>query len=590
VLTEFWKTLPAPLAAALAVGSVGAQRLTALAEATSRLRAANPAEAAALSALTMDLLFAAWEDDPLNGSLARVLAAPAAPGGPAARPAPGLAPVLAAVAAAWAPPPDSRYTDRLLARCDFAKLRTHVERQAAAAPTNPYWPQFGLLLAQHDGHWDWALELTERGAGAGAIPAPLAAFLRARALLLLDRPAEAEPPLADLAPLAQAARWAAPLVLLGEVRLRLGGRDQGLAAWGAALRARPWHATLALGLADRLRGLDRDGGPRDAAPLPGPARILYYTWNKADDLHESLRSVAASMTALAPGDAALTVLDNGSTDATGEVLRAWADRFGPETFETVRLPVNVGAPAARNWLAALPSVREREFAVYLDDDAIVPPDWLRRLGAAVRAYPDAEAWGCRVVDHAAPALIQSADLHLELAGRFGTLAEDPEATLRAAFDPGRITATPFDVGDAHALVPDTGLFSYVRPCVSVTGCCHLLRTARLQPPGPGDAPGGGGFSLAFSPSQYDDLERDLRAARAGGHACYQGFLAVRHMRRSGSQASLNRAQQGNSLANKYKLHHLLGPDAVLRIAAEDEARVRRDLLERLARIDDFLTR
>jgi hypothetical protein len=62
------------------------------------------------------------------------------------------------------------------------------------------------------------------------------------------------------------------------------------------------------------------------------------------------------------------------------------------------------------------------------------------------------------------------------------------------------------------------------------------------------------------------------------------------MRRSGSQASLNRAQQGNSLANKYKLHHLLGPDAVLRIAAEDEARVRRDLLERLARIDDFLTR
>jgi hypothetical protein len=42
----------------------------------------------------------------------------------------------------------------------------------------------------------------------------------------------------------------------------------------------------------------------------------------------------------------------------------------------------------------------------------------------------------------------------------------------------------------------------------------------------------GGFSLVFSPSQFDDFELDLRMDLKGKLPVYNGHLAIRHVRRS----------------------------------------------------------
>ncbi|GKT31009.1 glycosyltransferase, partial [Aduncisulcus paluster] len=78
----------------------------------------------------------------------------------------------------------------------------------------------------------------------------------------------------------------------------------------------------------------------------------------------------------------------------------------------IDLPVNVGAAAARNWLMKEPQGMESDFAVYLDDDVEVEPDWISRFGAAVEAYPEAGVWGCKVLDYSVPSVMQSVDLHI----------------------------------------------------------------------------------------------------------------------------------------------------------------------------------
>jgi len=128
---------------------------------------------------------------------------------------------------------------------------------------------------------------------------------------------------------------------------------------------------------------------------------------------------------------------------------------------------------------------------------------------------------------------------------------------------------PLVLPSLHTGQPDLGQFSYLRPCVSVTGCCHLLRQA--------DAFRTGGFDIRFSPSQFDDLERDLRLGLGGGHAVYQGHLAVRHKRSSGALAERSPADIGNATANTHKLLTKHGAEEFLRLREQGEALLEADL-------------
>lgn len=341
---------------------------------------------------------------------------------------------------------------------------------------------------------------------------------------------------------------------LARCRLALARGEQETAARHLAglWAAMPWHANLLLCLHGLLRPLPLvPAASRDHA-----VAVCIYTWNKAEDLSRTLASLEASRL----GRARLFVLDNGSVDATPAVLAACRERLG-DRMETVTLPVNVGAPAARNWLLSLPGVREAEFAAFLDDDLDLPPEWLDELLAAALAHPGAGVVRCRVLDHEPPFAVQSADYHLL-----------PPYMISRNFDdlPERLSVCNYGG------IPDAGLFAYTRPCASVTGCCHLLRRKEIAERG--------GFDVRFTPTQFDDLERDLRAFAAGGHALYHGRLAVRHRQASGLRRPATALQTAQVMGNKIKLEYLYADTDPEKLLGAQKDLLLADLL---ARIDDL---
>lgn len=304
-------------------------------------------------------------------------------------------------------------------------------------------------------------------------------------------------------------------------------------------------------------GLWRELAASTLLHAPAPASnakdvcLLLYSWNKRDLLRATLEGLAASELL----GAQVIVLDNGSEDGTGTMLdeaRAW---FPEGRMESVRLPVNVGAPGARNWLLALPQVREARYAAFLDDDVVLPRDWLPRLLGSALAAPWAGVVGCRIVSAAAPSCLQSADYNL-LPGRYG----------QESF-PG--FPENIHLLDNAAGGLDLGLFSYSRRTLSVSGCCHLLRGDTLKTVG--------GFDLRLSPTQFDDLERDIRANLAGVPVLYAGDLAVAHVQHSSLAKASTAAAVGQVLGNKVKLECLYSREQIQGLAEDGLARLWEDL-------------
>ncbi len=311
-------------------------------------------------------------------------------------------------------------------------------------------------------------------------------------------------------------------LLRAELLLRLGEAQAGQAELAALFSALPWHTHLGLKLHDLL------APPPVAAPEDtARAVILVYSWNKAALTRQTLESLAKTDY----GRARILALDNGSTDGTGDVMEACAGLFPAAALRVIRLPVNVGAPAARNWLIAQPEVQEAEFAVFLDDDVLLPERWLGRLLGEALARPEVGAAGCRIVSATPPPCLQSADYQLFApSGREGTILGLPEHV---------------NIYDNCAGALDFGLFSYARPAVHVSGCCHALRTEVLRELG--------GFDIRFSPTQFDDLDRDLRSAVAGRPAVYAGDVAIAHVQHSSLAKAKGPAAMGQVFGNKVKL-------------------------------------
>jgi len=547
-LSSAWSALPEPLRRHLALASTGWRHLGragALCLGQAR-ESADPGEKLRLTALAADLLLWAFGENPLSGPLAAEIlsaangSAPELPMPKASRAA------LAAVAANWRVPETKdgglAYFERLAKLRDTEKLAAFLAGQIHKAPAALFWREKALALSLYAGEPELcaALETAALGGPNGGLEtmpglAPVASALHAQAAFLRSDAAACQDALGRLGdcfgPGFAPARAGLALLATGEDQAALPHLLQ-------ALRAAPWQANLAQVAADAA------GGLRSArAPLPGPTLVMLYTWNKAADLDATLTSLFSSDLQ----GAQVVVLDNGSTDATPQVLDAWAGRAGG-TLLRVALPVNIGAPAARNWLAALPQAKAAETLVYLDDDVDLPSrhqdNWLGKLGAALKNNPDAGVVGCKVVDHHAPHLLQNVAGHL-------AIPQDVDDS-RPDLDFQSLTPNPFRLLDAHLQGPDWGLFDFIGPCASVTGCCHLFRRKALDAP----LAAGGGFSLALGPSQYDDFERDLRMLDSGANAVYTGHLRVRHRKRSGLSGQDGGATGANAAGNRYKMQCL----------------------------------
>lgn len=307
----------------------------------------------------------------------------------------------------------------------------------------------------------------------------------------------------------------------GELELRQGKTENAIKRLAALWKDFPHHPGLALKLHDLVH------------PLPQPkidsggVCILLYSWNKSDLLEKTIESLAHSDY----GKARILVLDNGSSDGTAKMLDKMAALFPEDIFQTISLPVNIGAPGARNWLLSRPEAQDRKWAAFLDDDVILPKDWLSRLLSAASAFPKIGAVGCRIISADTPPSLQSADYNL-LPPRGGVKTfQDFEENIL--------------VFDNCAGSLDMGLFTYRRPAMSVSGCCHLLNMKSVRE--------AGGFDIRFSPTQFDDLERDMRSALSGYATVYAGDLAIRHVQHSSLAKATSAKAMAQVFGNKIKL-------------------------------------
>ncbi|QJB57152.1 glycosyltransferase family 2 protein [Pseudodesulfovibrio sp. zrk46] len=327
-----------------------------------------------------------------------------------------------------------------------------------------------------------------------------------------------------------------------ELLQRMGKKGAAKGVLATLWKAIPWHINLTLKLYDLFHPVQL----ADDTDTQGVA-ILAYSWNKADLLADTLASLADSDI----GNAKVFTLNNGSTDHTADVLRAAQDRFGADRFHIETLPINVGAPAARNWLLALPEVRASRWAAFLDDDIVLPPHWLKHLLGAAKGQENLGVVGCRITAATSPFGLQSADYNL-----FPAPPAQPE--------PGKLPNRVL-VFDNCAGSTDTGLFTYTRPCLSVSGCCHMINMQAVEKAGV--------FDLRYTPSQFDDLDRDLRSALAGMPALYTGSLAIRHVQHSSLAKSQTSKQIGHVMGNKFKLDTKYTDDELATLASSTIVRL-----------------
>lgn len=293
----------------------------------------------------------------------------------------------------------------------------------------------------------------------------------------------------------------------------------------ASLEMEPFQPAII----EQLAHLDQEAvGPDD------DVHICLYTWNKPDLLAQTLGSLAATDL----GDARITVLNNGTTVCSPKELEDRVSKAAPSlSVDWVHLPVNVGAPAARNWLLSLDAVQQAKYVAFLDDDVLLPRHWLTRYRATL-ARTGAMVVGPRCVNHPVRT-VQYA---------FRSFKEVGENKIR-------FTA------NAPSLM-DLGQFDAPRPSLTVMGCCHLLDREglnRLHVPG---------FDIRFSPSQVDDIEHDLQIWKAGGQVVYDGGVEVVHLQDTGkarSRANIGQAYANHSkMENKFTLHELETMDGAVR--------------------------
>jgi len=301
-----------------------------------------------------------------------------------------------------------------------------------------------------------------------------------------------------------------------ELFRRAGDTDQAQALYERALALDPLQRPYALRLAALRTPFRPDQGLVEAKRVA----IFLYSANKAAALAETLESLAGT----AIGKASITILLNGCTDDSAAVVARARERFPHNSLDCIELPVNVGAPAARNWLLALPRTRESEYVAFLDDDVTLQPDWLAHMLTVAESDPRIGNVGCKVVFPGRFKLLQYLYRHVALADNDAIRVSLP---------------TPY-------MQYDIGLYDVIRETRVVMGCQHLLRVAALA-----DVPW---FDIRYSPSQIDDTDHDLQLCLAGWKVFYCGTVTCVHRQDSGTSARrpLNRANQGNVRGNDLK--------------------------------------
>ncbi len=318
----------------------------------------------------------------------------------------------------------------------------------------------------------------------------------------------------------------------------------GKTAEGREILAELWKNNIwNLNWGQKLHGLLKPINTAHALDRSGEVAVLLYSWNNGQLIENTLKNVSESNI----GNARIFALNNGSDDSTGQVVRDSHALFKEGHYKGIQLPVNVGAPVARNWLLAEPEVRKSRWAVFLDDDVELENNWLEELLATAKHYGNPGAVGCRITSTGTPRSLQSADYHLFPPGNGASQIEGLTEQVRV-FDSCR---NAFDYGQ----------FSYTRPAIHVSGCCHMLNMEAIHQCGD--------FDVRFNPTQFDDLERDLRAALGGFEHIYAGQMRIGHIQHSSLAKATNVRSMAQVFGNKIKLESKYSEQDLNKLFAQD---------------------
>ncbi len=342
----------------------------------------------------------------------------------------------------------------------------------------------------------------------------------------------------------------------------MGEHEEALRLMAEVWQNNPWHPNIVLCLHHMLFA------PKISNPAPLPP-IALYSWNKAEVLEQSLLSLCQTEAA----QAKVYVLNNGSSDNTASMLKKlakqWPNKAGGQ-LHTIELPVNIGAPAARNWLLKQEEICCTGQMVFLDDDVLLPKGWLHGLQNAAKAYPKAAVVGAAIEGHMAPHPVQCADFLLQPKGMGQRSFAD--------FDE-RIFLCGSGMGMAEHL-----LTRYTRPCLSVSGCCHLLRFSENTYPT--------FFDVRFNPSQFDDVERDMRLQLMQNQTftdiVYAGGVRIKHVQHSSLKQAKSRAATAHIFGNKIKLEHLFTEQNIDFLRQKTQQKAQQDLLKKITQIASHL--
>lgn len=186
----------------------------------------------------------------------------------------------------------------------------------------------------------------------------------------------------------------------------------------------------------------------------------------------------------------ILVWDNGSTDGTEKAIK---ERF--PHVEVRRSEQNIGAAGGRNEGAAVAlDVFGPEFLLFLDNDTVVEPDFIRHLRKPFAGDPDVGMTTPKIRFLDEPQRIDSA------------------GGCRVQFHLGQTPA----VGAGEI---DRGQYNVSRECIPGS-CCMLVRASVFEEVG--------GFDTDFDPYGLEDLDFSLRVRQAGYKGIYAPDALIYH--------------------------------------------------------------
>ncbi len=239
---------------------------------------------------------------------------------------------------------------------------------------------------------------------------------------------------------------------------------------------------------------------------PPTVDVVIVTWNNLFKLRRCMESLAQTRYP----HVEVHVVDNSSTDGTLDYLDELKTNF-PFTLHVIKMAVNTGVPVGLNW-GVLNG--KNELVARLDDDIVLPPDWLSTMVEDLRARPFAAVVGPKVLNDNEHRDIQCG----------------PYRHFPAVY--------------GHDGEPDNGQADYISRTSHVRGCCNLYRRDALVDSGL--------FDLRYSPSQCDDPDHHIALACEGYEILYDGRVSIVHSLTGGAAKSY--PAMSNAQSNWQKLY------------------------------------